>query len=647
MDTLCGKCKTMMTDSAYGPGGLLAECVEAPGHESCVRAAITAGADVNRRQANNRTLLMQAAECGVDIYVHILIEAGADVNSADTSGDTALIIAARNGHAALVSSLIEAGADVNVVATVNKYTALGAAAWSGKNQIVEILLKAGADVNISGPSKQTPLMWAAKGGKTGCTGLLINAGAEINALTDLKDSALTMAALRGHAGCLDQLICAGADVNNKLENGDTSLLIVAENCDREVTPRRLHHHLPDEESEHLEHEYFDRCVEVLTQNGADVNIANPDGKTPLWFAAEGGSVRGVEVLLNSGADISTRDAASGDPILLTAAQNSNDCYECVELLISKGADVNETGNDGFTALMSAAIEGNLRCIKLFVNKGADVNTTDSEGRTALMCAAENGRDESLKYLIDQGADVNRIWKDEPGYAWHFTALMRAALYGHNDCVNRLIHTGADVNRITPEGATALFYAAVGDQPHTVRLLLRSGAQINLPTDVAENTLQYYIAHTVLHEHIDEEENRQKMKDICLLLFVAGEILRGARVIGRNPDESAIWEKNVPEYLLHPDERLNLKHICREAIRKQMIHADPLSHLFHRIPLLRMPASIHDILLYGLSLDGNAGDTDFGGGIPFVYKLAARSSVGTPREKIRFRAGGGNGSTWYL
>ena len=53
-------------------------------------------------------------------------------------------------------------------------------------------------------------------------------------------------------------------------------------------------------------------------------MSDPLGKTPLWFAAEGGSVRAVEALLNFGADINVRDADSGDPILLTV-QNSNDC----------------------------------------------------------------------------------------------------------------------------------------------------------------------------------------------------------------------------------------------------------------------------------------------------------------------------------
>ena len=427
-------------------------------------------------------------------------------------------------------------------------------------------------------------------------------------------------------------------------------MIAAENCDREVTLRKLHRHIPDEEAGHLEHEYFDRCLEVLVQNGADVNIADADGKTPLWLAAEGGSVRGIKALLNHGADITVKDAGSGDPILLIASQNSDDPDECVDLLIAAGADVNETGNDGFTTLMSAATEGNLRCTKLIVNKGADVNTTDKYGRIALICAAENGRYNCLKYLIDLGSDVKKMWKDEQGYGWHFTALMRAALYGQNKCVNALIIAGADVNRITPEGATALFYAAVGDQPRTVRLLLRSGARINLPTDVAENTLQYYIAHTELDDTcIDsfEEEKRQEMKEMCVLLFVAGEVVRGATVLGKNPDDSATWEKNVPDYLLYKEERLSLKHICREAIRKQMIRADPHSHLFDRIPTLRMPASLQHFLLYGLSLDVAEDDADIGPGMPFRYKLAARSCDGSPRDKVQFRAGGGSGSTWYL
>ena len=263
MENICEKCRTVMTNSAYGPNGMLAECVETP-DQSCVQALIIAGADVNRLLTNNRTVLMQAAECGADSYVHILVE-GADVNSTDTSGDTALILASRNGHASSVSALIDSGANVNLVSTVNEYTALGAAAWTWKKRSVENLLKAGADVNISGHSGQTSLMWAAKGGKTEILDLLLEAGANVNPITNNKDTALTLAASRGHVECLERLISAGSEVNHKSENGKTSLLIAAENCDREVTPRKLHRHIADEEADHLEHEYFDRCVEFLAQ----------------------------------------------------------------------------------------------------------------------------------------------------------------------------------------------------------------------------------------------------------------------------------------------------------------------------------------------------------------------------------------------
>ena len=491
-------------------------------------------------------------------------------------------------------------------------------------------------------------------------------------------------------------------------------------------------------------EHFDTCIELLVQHGADINVFNSDGKNALLLAAGGGSVRGVRALLDAGADVSVKNRVSGDPVLLHAAENRADCQECVELLIAAGADVNDTGPDGFTALMAAVTDGTTQCMEVFVNKGADVNMTDNSGRTAVMCAADSGNVKCLEYLIQQGADVNKMWWDDKGFGWHFTPLMRAALYGNNDCVNVLIRSGADVNKITgerisagadanramhegaksetsvnrdsrqtvtgadanvmlpkgnvagadvrtvipegavigadvntvppegavtgagvnamrPEGATALFYAAVGDHPDTVKLLLRSGALINRPTDVALNTLQYYIAHTEVTPSTDPwwREAQEEMRAMCVLLRVAGEYTEGTRVVCRRlggEGPGGRWEKDLPECPLHWDQHPSLKHICRETIRKQMIRAHPERHLFGEVPRLPVPDSVHRFLLYGLSLDlqqQEAGEEEEGdgawtrGGMPFLYKLAPRSYDGSPRQMVQFRAGGGFSSTWYV
>ena len=83
-----------------------------------------------------------------------------------------------------------------------------------------------------------------------------------------------------------------------------------------------------------------------------------------------------------------------------------DHRECVDLLISKGADVDEKNNRGETALMWASGKGHRECVDLLLSKGANVNEKDNDGTTALMVASVNGHRECVDLLLSKGANVN-------------------------------------------------------------------------------------------------------------------------------------------------------------------------------------------------------------------------------------------------
>ena len=53
--------------------------------------------------------------------------------------------------------------------------------------------------------------------------------------------------------------------------------------------------------------------------------------------------------------------------------------------------------------------------------------------------------------------------------------------------------------------------------------------------------------------------------------------------------------------------LNLKHLCRETIRKHLLKLDPHENLFHRVPRLGLPTLISDYLLYNQTLDDEKND----------------------------------------
>ena len=125
-------------------------------------------------------------------------------------------------------------------------------------------------------------------------------------------------------------------------------------------------------------------------------------------------------------------------------------------LLERGANVNATGIQGSSALISA--EGckrhddptRVQLIELLIAKGAAVNHQNDDGRTALMYAAENGDTQAVNALLKSGASVNVADNDGE------TALMKAAAGSCNeDTVRALLSAGADLNARDHKGRNAL------------------------------------------------------------------------------------------------------------------------------------------------------------------------------------------------
>jgi hypothetical protein len=145
--------------------------------------------DVNEKDKDGRTALIEAAATGNTDRVKSLIAAGADVNAQHNDGQTALMDAALRGNPDCVKALIAAGADVNAK-TQGEATALVAACltWYLQDteaihryeETIEALIAAGADVNAKATDGQTALMYADRG-SVAAVKALIAAGADVNA----------------------------------------------------------------------------------------------------------------------------------------------------------------------------------------------------------------------------------------------------------------------------------------------------------------------------------------------------------------------------------------------------------------------------------------------------------------------------------
>jgi len=199
-------------------------------------------------------------------------------------------------------------------------------------------------------------------------------------------------------------------------------------------------------------------VKLLLAKGA---LSNEYWGEPLHCAVFRRDLEMAEILLTAGAHPDglpywsfAEEQSDFTSSLHQAVGNSH--KEMVQLLLSKGANVNQENYDGWTPLLSASYGGKLDMVQLLVANGADVNaSTYEEGVTPLMLAAESCPVPIAAFLVSKGAKVNATDNNER------TALMHAAMDGDADMCEYLISQGADVDAWDMNGYTAAnhYYAS--------------------------------------------------------------------------------------------------------------------------------------------------------------------------------------------
>lgn len=137
-------------------------------------------------------------------------------------------------------------------------------------------------------------------------------------------------------------------------------------------------------------------VRQAIEGGMDVNKSDDQQRTALMLAAFNGHTPIVKLLLDEDADLGHRDAMGRTPLMFAATADNG---ETVRLLIDAGAEVNRADtNEGFTALMHAAAEGQLKVVQILLKHRADPAIQDVDGDTAFDFATRNGHTEIVKEL---------------------------------------------------------------------------------------------------------------------------------------------------------------------------------------------------------------------------------------------------------
>jgi ankyrin repeat protein len=405
----------------------------------------------------------------------------------EADGTTALHWAVRRGNLAEVDRLIAAGANVSAR---NRYgvTPLSLASEAGDPALVERLLRAGADARTVVTEGQTVLMVAARTGNPQVLRQLVAAGADVNAKESfMGETALMWAAAADNAAAVRALAEMGAQVNAK-----SATIAYPEQKPAEPS-NYVASYVPKGQWTPLMYaarEDAAAAAAALLDAGADINVQDPEGVTPLLQAILNLHYDFAKMLLDRGADPRIADKVGMTPVFAVVEMRTPtwersrprmeergdvDGPALIGFLIDKGADPDAalTGRQqvryhgggsaafaqGTTPLIQAVRFKHLDLARVLVERGASVHLKQADGSTALMIAA------GVKYAITQEGDPDNMGSPQDAF----------------EIVKMLVEKGAEVNLENERGETALYGAAFIGYSQVIQYLVDRGARLDVKT----------------------------------------------------------------------------------------------------------------------------------------------------------------------
>jgi ankyrin repeat protein len=431
-----------------------------------------------------KNVLFDAIEGGnLEIIKEVIHEFDEEeLNSVDIYGRSALFYAVLKEDDTIAKWLISYGADINILDLHEQNVLFNAVILGAQNiQVIELLLKKGINLEQEDKAGFTILDEILK--------LL-----EIckHPIDDVTSKYRMVNFERNYLKLTSVLIEHDLRINRPNKEGKTVLY-------KEV----------------LKKDY--EAIEFLIQAGANVDVADYDGRTILFDAIFDGlnALDMIEYLIKKGADIDHKDNEERTIIddlveLILIQQNGKkprhrrfydikqqaNYFELLRRLLAYKPKINRAKSNGETIIFELIHHNNNELLKLFINNDIDINLINNKGQTPLSVLIEEGMTltngkqredffERLTFLLKYRVNINAL--DKNGR----TVLHKAVIADDLDVVEKLILSKkVDIGIKDNQGRTALHHTQWKGNTRIARLLIANGANINEPDGAGYTLLNY-------------------------------------------------------------------------------------------------------------------------------------------------------------
>ncbi|KAJ9204753.1 hypothetical protein DTO166G4_7855 [Paecilomyces variotii] len=315
----------------------------------------------NAQSALHGAVLKNATE-----LVELLLQQEINIDARDKHGRTPLFYAVQRCRTPIVQMLLEAGADSNI--SEDDFTEPILYDTNDQRRIFSDLNTRNSENLFGG---LTPLFFAAGNGNDATVKLLLSHGAIPDVQDRFGERPINWAAARGFEAIVKMLLDSGANAN-QLDHPSQSPLLWALGVYNHDFSKKLYRGRSPLRGNHFAFGDAEAVLDLLLKNGADPNVIDEDGRTPLYLS--------VKLGLNSKA--------------------------LVRSFLRAGCDPNRKDKYGRTPLMGATVRGMTKFVTALLEApNLDRDATDNFGRTALLEATARNKPLIRDILLQPSAET--------------------------------------------------------------------------------------------------------------------------------------------------------------------------------------------------------------------------------------------------